>query len=246
MSPGRRLVGLVFVISMLTACSLSSSQPPTPTASTSGPSVASSPSAAKSRSTRAATAPTWAPGDRWTYAWTSGKDGGRKTVEVREIRELNGALYYVVRNAGADHYWTRDIHWVGTVRDSKPETRMDPPEPWFSWPLEPGRQWQHRGEFAQADGKRSVAEDVFVVVGTEAVEVPAGTFQAFRITRTGRGGDTDEYWYVPEVRSYARWIGRRLDGQGNVIQFEERLAEYRAAPTLPPPGEPPRVPSSLR
>jgi hypothetical protein len=189
---------------------------------------------------RAAVAPTWHPGDRWTYQWTSGKDQGSKTVEVREVKDLNGIRYYVVRNAEADHYWTLDLHWAGSVRDSKVEARMIPPEPWYTWPLQVGQQWQHRGEYEQAGGKQP-AEDVFVVVGAESVEVPAGTFQGFKIKRTGRAGDTDEYWYVPEVRSYVRWIGRR-----GSVQFEERLSEYRVAGVLAPSAEPPRSPSSPR
>jgi hypothetical protein len=219
----------LFIVPAMAGCSISGSPPSSPPV----PVVSPAP-------VRTAAAPTWQPGDRWTYLWTSGNDRGSKTVEVREVKDLNGIRYYVVRNADADHYWTLDLHWAGSVRDSKVEARMVPPEPWFTWPLQVGQQWQHRGEYEQAGGKQR-AEDAFVVVGTEAVEVPAGTFLGFKITRTGNGGDSDQYWYVPEVRYYVRWIGRR----GNV-QFEERLSEYRVAGALPGSTEPPRSPSSPR
>src|SRR5262245_9520262 len=239
----RWLLGAALAISTLSGCGVSTTQPAPTTAA---PASTLAPPAASPGPAQPVTPPTWKPGDRWTYAWTSGTERGQKTVEVREIRELNGVRYYVVRNAEADHYWTLDLHWVGSVRNAKAEARMDPPEPWYRWPLEIGRQWEHRGEFAQADGKRRAVEDVFVVLGTEAIQVPAGTFQGVRITRTGRAGDTDEYWYVPEVRSYVRWIGRRFDAQGNVQEFEERLSEFRAAGTSPPSREPLRAPSGLR
>jgi hypothetical protein len=229
MSPLAGALALLFIVPAIAGCSTSGSPP----SSSPVPVVSPAP-------VRTAAAPTWQPGDRWTYLWTSGNDRGSKTVEVREVKDLNGIRYYVVRNAEADHYWTLDLHWAGSVRDSKVEARMIPPEPWYIWPLQVGQQWQHRGEYEQAGGKQP-AEDIFVVVGAESVEVPAGTFQGLKIKRTGRGGDTDEYWYVPEVRSYVRWIGRR----GNV-QFEERLSEYRVAGALPGSTEPPRSPSSPR
>jgi hypothetical protein len=146
---------------------------------------AASPPLASPAPVRSVVAPTWHPGDRWTYMWTRGNDRGSNTLEVREVREIAGVRYYVVRNADVDHYWTVDLHWVGTVRDSKPEARMVPPEPWFKWPLQIGQQWRHRGQYEQADGKGRAADDTFTVVASETVEVPAGTFQGFKITRTG-------------------------------------------------------------
>jgi hypothetical protein len=182
---------------------------------------------------QADTAPTWRPGDRWAYVFTSGSEKRTKTIEVREVKPINGVRYYIVRNtdAEADQYWTMDLHWAASVRDAKVQARMVPPEPWFTWPLRVGQQWQHRGEFQQIDGKQQT-EDTFVVVGSETVEVPAGTFEALKITRTTKGGDSDQYWYVPEVRTYVRWIGRR-----GTAEFEERLSEYggvrRGAPVAP-------------
>jgi hypothetical protein len=154
--------------------------------------------------------------------WTSGQERGTRTIEVREVKAVNGVQYYVVRNTEAevDQYWTMDLRWAASVRESKVEARMVPPEPWFTWPLRVGQQWQHRGEYEQVGGKQR-AEDSFVVVASERVEVPAGAFEALKITRTGAGGDSDQYWYVPEVRSYVRWIGRR-----GSVEFEERLSEY--------------------
>jgi hypothetical protein len=239
------LLTLAFIAPMIAGCSSSgsgSAAPPAPVVSAAPARTTAAPPAAVVSAVplHPAVAPTWQPGDRWTYLWTSGKEQGSKTVEVREVKDVNGVRYYVVRNAEADHYWTLQLHWAGSVRDSKVEARMVPPEPWFTWPLQIGQQWQHRGEYEQAGAKKP-AQDVFVVVGTETVAVPAGTFQGFKITRTGQGGDTDEYWYVPEVRSYVRWIGRR-----GSVQFEELLSEYRVAGAVSPSTEPPRPPSSLR
>lgn len=188
---------------------------------------------------RAQTPPVWVPGDRWVYRWTSGAERSTRTVEMLEVKELNGVRYFVVRNADAHHYWTSDLHWAGTVRATKVEARMVPPAPWFVWPLEIGRRWTHHGTYEDSTGKREATE-VFVVEAVEPIEVPAGRFTAVKIVREGTEEQADQYWYVPEVRSYVRWSGRR----GN-FEFDEQLIEYRPAPRagLEAPGSPAASPT---
>ena len=174
-------------------------------------------------------APEWLAGDRWTFEWTSGKETGTKSVEVLETREVNSVHYYVTRLAEVQHYYTRELHWAAAVRDGRVEARMNPPQRWFSWPLDVGARWRFQGAFETPNG-RAAHDDTFTVLGIETVEVPAGRFSAFRIRRQAQGTDSDEYWYAPAVRWYARWTGRRGDAS-----FEERLREYIAAPRPPRP-----------
>jgi hypothetical protein len=157
------------------------------------------------------------------YEWTSGGERGTKTAEVLDAKEVNGVKYYVLRVGTDDQYYTIDLHWAAAVRDGKVAVRMSPPEPWFVWPLEPGRGWVHKGSWEDSSGKRAI-RDVFSVVGTETVEVPAGRFNSVKVTRDAGGGVSDEYWYAPEVRFYVRWLGRR-----GAIGFEERLTAHHAA-----------------
>jgi hypothetical protein len=180
--------------------------------------------------------PEWRPGDRWVYGWTSGSETGTKTVEVVEIREINKVTFYLVRVGDLDHFYTRDLHWAGTMREQKVESRMSPPVPWFVWPLEGGRRWTHQATYEDANSKTEIA-DRFSVVATEMVEVPAGRFNAVKVVRETDRRDIDEYWYAPEARFYVKWVGRRGDAQ-----FEEQLREYRQAPRLipgPPSSAPP-------
>ncbi|MFQ5962533.1 MAG: hypothetical protein ACE5MG_14175, partial [Candidatus Methylomirabilales bacterium] len=173
--------------------------------------------------------PEWRPGDRWVYDWKLGAQTGTKTVEVLEIREVNEVPYYAVRIGDIVHYYTLDLQWAGLVRDSRVEARMDPPQPWFVWPLEVGDRWLHRGVYEEQDEKKE-QNDSFAVVTAGAVEVPAGRFSALKVVREATGSrDSDQYWYAPEVRWYVRWIGRRGD-----VQFEERLRGYHPAPRLIP------------
>lgn len=172
--------------------------------------------------------PSWRPGDRWVYGWTSGAESGTKTVEAVEIKEINRISFYLVRVGDVETFYTRELHWAGTMQDGRVASRMTPPQPWFAWPLEVGQTWTHRGTYEERNGKTEF-NDVYSVVAAEVVEVPAGRFNAFKIVRETERRDSDQYWYAPDVRFYVKWIGRRGD-----TQFEEQLREYHPAPRLIP------------
>jgi hypothetical protein len=172
--------------------------------------------------------PSWRPGDRWVYSWTSGAETGVKTVEALEIREINGVSFYLVRVGDVESFYTRDLRWAGTMQDGRVTARMTPPHPLFTWPLEAGKGWAYRGTYGDRNGTTEF-NDVFSVVAAEAVTVPAGRFNAWKIVRETERRDSDQYWYAPDVRFYVKWIGRRGD-----TQFEEQLREYHPAPRLIP------------
>jgi len=224
---GRRSLALVVLAVALTACARSAREPQMPEAT----------------ATLAQTPPAWRPGDRWSFAWESGGSQGTKHAEVLAVRELQTVRYYVVRIGELDHYFTPDLHWAGSVRDAVVEARMVPPQQWFVWPLAVGRRWVHRGVY-EARGETGPRVYGFSVVGAETVEVPAGRFRAVKIVREEDGVEADQYWYVPEVRWYVRWIGRRGD-----MRFEERLvgwapAEASVGGGASPVGPPDRLPAA--
>jgi hypothetical protein len=170
------------------------------------------------------TPPDWRPGDRWLYGLLIGTEHGTKTVEVVEIRDINNVPFYIVRVGELQHFYTTQLQWAGHAREQKIESRMSPPLPWFTWPLEPGRQWTYRGTFQDPSGSVN-RSDNFVVLASEVVEVPAGRFNALKVVHESDRGDRDEYWYAPDVRSYVKWSWQR-----GASRTEEQLREYRAAP----------------
>jgi hypothetical protein len=184
--------------------------------------------------------PEWRPGDQWVYTWTSGQTGGTKSVEVLEIREINKVSFYLVKVGELEQFYTRDLRWAGSMRDGKVQSRMTPPQPWFSWPLKMGSQWIHQGTYEDPTGT-SPYNDSFSVVGAEVIDVPAGRFSALKVVRETDTRDSDQYWYAPEVRFYVKWIGRRGDAQ-----FEEALREYRPAQRLIPGPARSRPPSTTK
>jgi hypothetical protein len=182
--------------------------------------------------TRVAAPPQWRPGDRWVYRVVKGAESVTKTVEVVQKRELNGTPYYVVsvRDSDVVNYWTESLGWAftATAHDSTVQARTDPPVPWFTWPLEVGRQWNHKGVYEDRSGKRTTNE-TFMVVAAETVDVPAGRFDALKIVREGQSTDSDQYWYARDARSYVRWILKRGEQR-----LEEELVSYTPADRLIP------------
>src|SRR5688500_16757834 len=162
------LLSLGCAVSALTACTAAPLNAPTPPA----PPAVSLPS------------PEWRLRDRWFYDWTSGTQSGTKTVEVVDTKTVSAVSYFIVRMAEMDHYYTKDLHWAAAVRQSRVEARMVPPQPWFMWPLAAERRWSHRGTFENQDGTTAFS-DHFTAVGMEAIDVPAGRFQAMKVVRQG-------------------------------------------------------------
>lgn len=165
--------------------------------------------------------PVWHLGDRWTYGVLVGTEQGTKTVEVVQAPDSN-APFYVLRIDQLEHLYTTQLQWVAHARERKIESRIDPPLPWFTWPLEPGRRWTYRGTLQ--DSTASVRrEDTFLVLGAEVLEVPAGRFNAIKILHEGDKGDRNEYWYAPDVRSYIKWVWHR-----GTSSSEQLLREFHA------------------
>jgi hypothetical protein len=214
------VAGLALLVStllvVLEACSVQRSETPKSSQPASLDSTFKTVAAAKA-------APDWRPGDRWLYGLLIGAEQGSKTVEVIDVRDFNNAKYYIVRVGELEHFYTTQLQWAGHAREKKIESRMNPPLPWFTWPLEPGRTWTYTGTLQDPTGTVQ-RNDKFIVLGAEVVEVPAGRFNTLKVVHESDRGDRNEYWYAPEARSYVKWIWRR-DGSST----EEQLREYRAA-----------------
>lgn len=171
----------------------------------------------------AADRPEWRIGDRWFHSWSAGIQKGIKVSESLGIREVGGVRYYVLRIEKADSYYTMDFHWAMQLQGSRVVARAVPPHPFFLWPLEVGKSWTYHGVFEQ-DRQVQPMRESFRVAGIERVDVPAGSFRAFKIVRSAGEAIVDEYWYAPEVRWYVKWIGMR--GRD---RFEEVLQDYLPA-----------------
>ncbi|HLW60243.1 MAG TPA: hypothetical protein VKV57_10035 [bacterium] len=142
--------------------------------------------------------PVWAVEDTWTYM---GTDGGSFTFTVREV--------------APDHYTLED-HSGPNV--STFQVGFDFSPSWyarFQWPLRMNERWSFSTEGPARNNAGGTDQFITssVVDAYEAVTVPAGTFDAFRI----KGSQCNQtqnlcgdflVWYAPRVKSYVKisWI----------------------------------------
>jgi uncharacterized caspase-like protein len=105
---------------------------------------------------------------------------------------------------------------------------FDPVDPRFRFPLKPGDSWSARSRelfpqfVKQADSR-------VTVMGWESVKVPAGTFQALKVSKVSNkdwmpfpgqpaySKRVTHYWYVPQLRTFARYETLEVTQRGEVL-----------------------------
>ncbi len=119
-----------------------------------------------------------------------------------------------------------------------PPTNYDPAMEWFSFPLEPGKEWNMTSHWLTPDISLGGTTVVSGKVGNwEDITVPAGTFHALRVDvtnrvfgRLGTGEEVDlTYWWVPDLN---RWVKYHYRGtvEGTV---DAEMVSYNPAKAAP-------------
>lgn len=155
--------------------------------------------------------PAIAVGDRWQFAvyYTVPSRTPNRTWVITSI---DGERLLGTEN-GEPLTLTAELNVVDSPRqsESNPQT--------LSFPLEVGKRWRYTSNwlFKPKSSRGTTSVDV-VVIGHETVEVPAGTFQAFKLKATGElggsspsntfyaGQTTTTYWYSPAARGVVKSV----------------------------------------
>ena len=109
--------------------------------------------------------------------------------------------------------------------------RYDPPLG-MRWPLELGKTWTGRHVLTLGSGAKAPMTTTWAVEAYEKVTVPAGTFDAWRVTMTDSFGFRQTTWSVPSrMGMYAKRVSERPAGhpQGAGVQTLE-LSRVPARP----------------
>ena len=127
------------------------------------------------------------------------------------------------------------LSYAACLKDEKLLAALSPNDRRFQWPLEVGKNW--RADYQWID--KVVRPDwsgggwqEFAVVAWEEVTVPAGTFKAYRVTRTNGDWETEkdgEYiiWYAPEPQMIVKVIATRSAENGDgPADLSWELASY--------------------
>lgn len=149
--------------------------------------------------------PAWKPGFQWHYRWSDPRGSGTYIRAITDEESLDGMPHYVMRTGNRSIYWSKsDLSWLMEQVNGEVETQAVPAYRKFVWPMEPGKTWVARYQWAHpGEGKAEERFRRHRVVGTESVQVPAGVYQALRVVVTDAAGKkVNEYWYASE----ARWL----------------------------------------
>lgn len=177
-----------------------------------------------------APAPTYSVGDRWSWRVQSRFRAVPEAVDTMEVVAV-GAEGIVVRVAstGAGGATTRTERWPeagrvaqGALMDTETRRFAQPLER-FRFPLAEGERWNQWVEQANETAGTAGLINRYVSVGRmERVSVPAGSFDAVRMTVIMRLDDETPFRYATEC-SYLVWYAPAVR---NAVR-EERRAQYR-------------------
>jgi hypothetical protein len=148
-------------------------------------------------------------GDWWKYKSTAGSNSSEFTMKVLAAeKQADGTILYEVETVAGTRPMIRDWYskpqgWVLVHKQlylaNNMSANFDPVRQYLKNPLGAGATWGWKGA-----GMMGVAiDETSKVVGSEEVIVPAGKFQAMKVTTSltqGGAPVTKTYWY-------ANWIG---------------------------------------
>ena len=170
--------------------------------------------------------PEWKPGNQWRYGWKRPGTSGTLTREVLREESFAGVPAYVVRAGKNENFYAKEVlGLLATKAGGKITLRRDVPYQPLSWPLEVGKEWKNSYVLERLEEKSSQRYDNRIFVSkVEAVQVPAGTFETFKIEVYGAhsGNLQTEYWYSPQVKWFVRTRTYEQDGVR-----EEELLNYK-------------------
>jgi hypothetical protein len=152
--------------------------------------------------------PEWKIGYEWQYSWKDPSGSGTLVKEIIREEPFAGVPSFVVRRGKSEDFYTKDVlGLLGTMSGGRIAVKRSAPFQTLSWPLEVGKEWTN-SYITERPGEKSSEsfENRIVVAKQEPVEVPAGTFDAFKIEiYNGRTGTLlNEYWYGPEVKWFVK------------------------------------------
>jgi hypothetical protein len=138
-----------------------------------------------------------------------------------------------VTDKTSSHIALYDRQWALKKAGSR---KYSPPVQAVSFPMHPGKTWEHTNTYTHASCGATTSELKNEVVGWEDVTVPAGTFRALRIDSSGYwrnrcGSDRSQYkfWYVPAVKWFVKsesliYAGGRIY-DGHILELKSYKVE---------------------
>lgn len=191
--------------------------------------------------------PEWRLGDRWVFNYKngSGLKGTFKTEILGQARqesrpcwivglslELNGfnaEQHQYILVESFDLVGIETIFSIGaTSLISNQLVSLEPPMKSYHWPIEIGQNWSGHFQIVVNDFAYGEMNYEVEVASREAVTVPAGKFETFKIVETITGQQGSKYrkekWYSPQVQNVVKEISYLSNGS---LEYTKELQDYR-------------------
>jgi hypothetical protein len=108
---------------------------------------------------------------------------------------------------------TTDYRVLKVEKPDGASVTFNPPLRNVRFPVTVGDEWEDSVSIESSDGKKNVGKLRTRVLGYETVEVPAGSFLAYRAVSSTGGNTIFEGWYVPEARGFVKSVFRDSNGK---------------------------------
>ena len=171
--------------------------------------------------------PEWKVGYRWVYKWKAPGQNGTLTKEIIKEEVLDGLPAYILRAGDSAEFFSREsLGLIATSLKDKLVTQRSAPHEFFSWPLGAPKEWQTAFVLENIPQKTNQRLSYLKVIpAVEEVDVPAGTFESFKIETYGPESGTlfTEQWYVPNVKWFVKTRNYLPEGVR-----EEQLTSFKA------------------
>jgi uncharacterized caspase-like protein len=168
-------------------------------------------------------------GDQWTYYRTirDGEGTQRRNYVTRIVVAASAAGYTIEQSDAAQpaQFDLDGNQLSGPLRSGM--VTFEPMDPVFRFPLTPGARWETKSREALPSHAVEV-DSTITVGGWEEVTVPAGRFNAVKISRVSyRRGEpfpgqmqvskrVSSYWYLPALRNIVRFEALEVTDRGAV------------------------------
>jgi len=108
---------------------------------------------------------------------------------------------------------TTDYRIVKVEKSDGSSVTFNPPLRNIRFPVAVGDEWEDSVSIESSDGKRNAIKLRTRVIAYESVEVPAGSFMAYRAVSSTGANTIFEGWYVPETRGFVKSVFRDNTGK---------------------------------
>lgn len=132
--------------------------------------------------------------------------GASKLVSRRGESTWQGerVLTFEGTAGGLNVFAKQDGSWIGLFKGATPAITFDPPQNW-QYPLEVGKSWTREQRVTFHPTNRTVAFGLTQKVEAyERVTVPAGTYNAFKVSSVSSLGEESQIWFSPELGIFVK------------------------------------------